>query len=76
MPSLSERRHHLLKQILQWRQMQETSANHSARTSAGERKFAASFAQERMWFLHRLVLTGSAYNITTSLRIAHSFRGK
>lgn len=70
MPSLSERRHHLLKQILQWRQMQETSASHSARTSAGERKLAASFAQERMWFLHRLVLTGSAYNITMSLRIA------
>jgi amino acid adenylation domain-containing protein len=69
MPSLSERRHHLLKQILQWRQMQETSANNSARTSAEGRRFAASFAQERIWFLHRLVLTGSAYNITMSLRI-------
>lgn len=34
MPSLSERRHHLLEQILQRRKMQETSANNSARTSA------------------------------------------
>ena len=34
MPSLSERRHHLLEQVLQWRKMQETSANNSARTSA------------------------------------------
>ena len=33
-------------------------------------KFAASFAQERIWFLHRLALTGSAYNITMSLRVA------
>ena len=70
MPSLSERRHHLLEQVLQWRAMRETSANNSARTSAEGGKFAASFAQERIWFLHRLVLTGSAYNITMSLRVA------
>jgi hypothetical protein len=70
MPSLSERRHHLLEQVLQWRATRETSANNSARTSAEGGKFAASFAQERIWFLHRLVLTGSAYNITMSLRVA------
>jgi hypothetical protein len=67
MPSLSERRHHLLEQVLQWREMRKTPANNSARTSAEEVKFSASFAQERMWVLHRLVPTGSAYNITMSL---------
>jgi len=69
MPSLSERRHHLLEQVPQWRETQETSANNSARRSAEGGRFAASFAQERLWFLHRLVLTGSAYNITMSLRV-------
>ena len=70
MPSLSERRHHLLEQVLQWREMRKTPANNSARTSAEEVRFSASFAQERLWVLHRLVATGSAYNITMSLRIA------
>jgi amino acid adenylation domain-containing protein len=62
MPSLSEQRRHLLEQVLQRREVQETPAERV--------KFSASFAQERLWFLHRLVLTGSAYNITIALRIA------
>ena len=34
MPSLSERRHHLLEQVLQWRETRKTPSNNSARTSA------------------------------------------
>ena len=70
MPSVSEQRHHLLEQFLQRREMQKTSANNSARAPAEVVKFAASFPQERLWFLHSLTLTGSAYNTTMALRVA------
>jgi amino acid adenylation domain-containing protein len=69
MSSVPDQRHHLLEEFLQRREMQETSANNSARVPAEGVKFAASFAQERLWFLQKLTQTGSAYNTTLALSV-------
>jgi amino acid adenylation domain-containing protein len=69
MQSLSEQRRDLLERILERRKIHPPGGQDCARPLADEARFPASFAQERLWFLHKLVQVGSAYNVAMGLRM-------
>jgi amino acid adenylation domain-containing protein len=69
MEEFSGRRRQLLEQVLQRRKAQDTAAREGARPAAKAARLPASFAQESLWFLHKLAPVGSAYNIAMGLRL-------